>query len=77
MRNEVRDRVAELTVEECQQIHKEYCQFEEEGSIGDCLLREITESFQLRSNPIIMMEIVIREVWRKLAMDLYKLDDID
>jgi len=39
------DFVMDMDEATCHQIIKEYHQFEEEGSIGDCILREKGEEF--------------------------------
>lgn len=66
----IRGFVGQLDYDECLQIMKDYEQFEKDGYIGDCLLREksgIVKAAYGSDSIVLIMEALIKEVYRRLA----------
>lgn len=77
MKNPLREYVATLTDETCIQIMKDQEQFERDGFIGDCVLREKTKIFMMNSGVksfgVMVMNQMVFEVYRRYAYEANQL----
>lgn len=71
----LRNFVAGLTEDQCRQVHEDYTILERKGVIGDCTLRDLVDQFILQHGlgatvPIIWMDKMAAEVWRRFTVEL-------
>lgn len=72
--NKITDFVARQTVEDCKQMDADWATLENNGAIGECLLRDKAKELCIELMgkedyvPIRWMERLVSEIWRRFAV---------